>query len=266
VVCQARAVRLPDRLHRDPGHDLRWTERWQSWYQNLRFAFSYRGPDVYVYIGSAGEIPDEPLGLLLPRRRAWAERHCRFVKPVVGFDPTAPVDKLELRRRLGLPPCGLAFLASVGPEGDHRTPVAHLERVFDRLRARHPEAEFVLACPEPGTRPWVRYHGRIEPLHEHFAASDFVLTQSGYGKVTELAVLGVPFLAIPLDHHFEQEELMAHRLRHHGVGRVVTLRDHSPESIASLVEAMIGRPTSRITADDGSEIAKIVREAARLVT
>ncbi len=219
--------------------------------------------DVYVYIGCAGEIPDEPLGFLLPRRRAWAARHCRFVKPVVGFDPAAPVDKLELRRRLGLPTCGLVFLATVGPEGDHRTRVAYLERVFDLLRARHPGAEFILVCPEPGTRPWVRYHRRLEPLHEHFAASDFVLTQSGYGKATELAVLGVPFLAIPLDHHFEQEEYMAHRLRHHGVGRLVTLRDHTPESIAAMAEELIGRPVPRVAADDGSEIAGIVREAAR---
>jgi UDP:flavonoid glycosyltransferase YjiC (YdhE family) len=241
-----------------------WSERWTSWYQNLRFAFSHRGPDAYLYIGGADEIPDEPLGFLLPRRRAWAARHCRFVKPVVGFDPAAPVDKLALRRRLGLPPRGLVFLATVGPEGDHRTRVAYLERVLDALRGRHPDATFFLVCPQPGTRAWVRYHARLEPLHEHFAASDFVLTQSGYGKVTELAVLGVPFLAIPLDHHFEQEDYMAHRLRHYGVGRVVTLRDHTPESVAAMAEAMVGRPVPRIAADDGTEIAEIVREAARV--
>jgi hypothetical protein len=29
----------------------------------------HRSPDVFLYIGSAGEIPDEPLGVLLPSRR-----------------------------------------------------------------------------------------------------------------------------------------------------------------------------------------------------
>jgi hypothetical protein len=54
-------------------------ERLQSWYHNLRFTFSHRGPDVYLYIGSAQEIPDERLGFLLPRRNEWAKRHCRFM-------------------------------------------------------------------------------------------------------------------------------------------------------------------------------------------
>jgi UDP:flavonoid glycosyltransferase YjiC (YdhE family) len=236
-------------------------ERWQSWHQNLRFTFSHRGPEAYVYIGSAGEIPDEPLGFLLPRRRAWAERHCRFVKPVVGFDPEKPLDKASARQRLGLPGEAPLFVATVGPQGGHRTRTAHLEEAFDRLRARHPDAVFLLICPEPGQRGWVRYHRHLEPLHEYFAASDFAFIQSGYGKVAELMALGVPFVALPLDHHFEQEAFMAHRLRHHGVGRVATLRDHPPETLAAMAEAGMGRPVPRIPVDDGGEIAEVVLQA-----
>jgi hypothetical protein len=111
-------------------------ERWQSWHQNLRFTFSHRGSDAYVYIGSAGEIPDE------------------------------------------------------------------------------------------------------------------------------LMAVGVPFVALPLDHHFEQEAFVAHRLRHHGVGRVATLRDHPPEALAAMAEAAMGRPVPRISVDDGGEIADVVLQAA----
>ena len=237
-------------------------ERLRSWYQNLRFTFSHRGPDAYVYIGSAGEIPDEPLGPLLPGRRRWAERHCRFVKPVVGFDAKSPPEKAGLRRRLGLPSGGPLFLATVGPHGDHRARTAQMEGVFDRLRGRHPDAAFVLVGPEPGAKVWIRHHVYLEPLHEYFAASDFVFAQSGYGKVTELLALGVPFVAIPLDHHFEQEAFMADRLRHHGAGRVVTLRDHPPEAMAEIAESMLGQPMPRIEADDGGEIADVVLRTA----
>jgi UDP-N-acetylglucosamine:LPS N-acetylglucosamine transferase len=102
------------------------------------------------------------------------------------------------------------------------------------------------------------------PLHEYFAASDFVLTQSGYGKVAELLALGVPFLAIPLDHHFEQESVMAHRLRHYGVGQVVTLRDHTPEAMATLAESMMVQRVPRILVDNGTEVADIILQATEL--
>lgn len=237
-------------------------ERWESWHQNLRFCFSHRGPDAYVYIGSAGEIPAEPFGFLLPGRRAWAERHCRFVKPVVGFDPLALTDRPAARRRLGLPPDGPLFIATVGPQGGHRARTEHLEETFERLRARHPDAVFLLVGLEAGGRGWVRHHRYLEPLHEFFAASDFAFVQSGYGKVAELMALGVPFVAFPLDHHFEQETVMAHRLRYHGVGRVATLRDHPPQVLAEIAEAALGRPVPRVAADDGREIAELVLQVA----
>jgi hypothetical protein len=142
-------------------------ERLRSWYQNLRFTFSHRGPDAYVYIGSAGEIPNEPFGPLLPRRRGWAEQHCRFVKPVVGFDPKSRPERVGLRRRLGLPSEGPLFLAAVGPHGGRRTRTAHLIEVLDQLRGRHPDATFVLVGPEPGEKAWIRHHVYVEPLYEY---------------------------------------------------------------------------------------------------
>jgi UDP-N-acetylglucosamine:LPS N-acetylglucosamine transferase len=48
----------------------------------------------------------------------------------------------------------------------------------------------------------------VDGLHRYFAASDFVITQSGYGKTSELSAIGVPFIAIPLDYHFEQDAEM----------------------------------------------------------
>jgi hypothetical protein len=238
-------------------------ERLSSWLQNLRFSMSHLGPDEYVYIGHPEEIPDERLGLLLPRRRAWARRHCRFVKPIIGFDPADLPARPSLRHALGLPREGRVFLGTVGPHGDHRARTAYLEDVLDRLRPAHPGATFLLVCPEPGPKAWILYHRHLERLHEYFAASDLVLTESGYGKVAELLALGVPFVAIPLDRHFEQEHYMAFRLRHYGAGRLVTMRDHRPEDVAAAAESLLARDHPRVPVDDGSEVAEIVLRAAR---
>lgn len=233
-----------------------------AWYNNFKFTMSHMGPDQFLYVGDAQEIPDERLGFALPRRRAWAEKHCRFVKPIVDFDPEALPGKYAMRQRLGLPAGDALFLATVGPEGKYGERVARIEAVFELLRAEIPGAHFILVCPGGGTKAWIRYEDHLDRLYEYFAASDFVITQSGYGKVIELSAVGTPFIAIPLDHHFEQEHFMGYRMAHHGVGRLVTLRDHSPETIATMVRQSMEEVVPRLIVDDGAEVARIILETA----
>jgi hypothetical protein len=233
-----------------------------AWYNNFKFTMSHMAPDQFLYIGDAQEIPDERLGFALPRRRAWAERHCRFVRPIVDFDPEDLPGKRALRQQLGLPEGDALFLATVGPEGEYEERVASMEAVFELLRAEIPNAHFILVCPGGGAKTWIRYEDHLDRLHEYFAASDFVITQSGYGKVIELSAVGTPFIAIPLDHHFEQEHFMGHRMAHHGLGTLVRLRDHSPESIAEMVLQSMTKVSPRLVVDDGAEVARIILEAA----
>lgn len=244
---------------------MRWRSRdlLRAWISNLGFVMSHVGPDVYVYIGDGEEIPDERFGLLLPRRRRWARRHCRFVRPIVCFDPESLPDRPTLRRMLHLPEAGPLFVATVGPEGNHARRAAIIERVFEDLRRDFPGACFIMVCPESGSRKWIDYRDFVDGLHRYFAASDFVITQSGYGKVSELSAIGVPFIAIPLDYHFEQEHFMGHRLAHHGVGELVTMRDHDPQVIAAMVRRGMERPPARIDVDSGREVAEVILEAGR---
>jgi UDP:flavonoid glycosyltransferase YjiC (YdhE family) len=242
---------------------LRPRDLFRAWSSNLGFTMSHMGPDVYVYIGAAEEIPDERFGFLLPSRRRWARKHCRFVKPIVGFDPGAVPDKGTLRQELQLPASGPLFLATVGPEGDHARRAAFIEEVLERLKDDFPDAYFMMVCPESGAREWIDYRRFLEGLHRYFAASDFVVAQSGYGKVAELSALGIPFLVIPLDHHFEQEHFMAHRLDHYGIGKLVTLRDHDPQAIATMARRLMEHPAVKIAVDDGREVAELILEAAR---
>jgi len=235
-----------------------------SWYNNLKFTMSYWGPDVYIYIGSIEEIPTERLGFLLPRRQKWAQQHCRFVKPIVNFNPNSFVDKKALRKQLDLPEENHLFLAIAGPEGNYVQRITQLEQIFELLKLDFPDAHFILVGPETGTKSWIQYHRYLDKLYEYFGASDFVLAQSGYGKVVELAALGIPFIAIPLDYHFEQEHVMAHRLKHYQVGKLVTLRDHSPNEIAQQIKASVNSQVQRIPVDMGTEVGRIILETAQL--
>jgi hypothetical protein len=237
-----------------------------AWYNNLKFTMSFMGPDIYIYIGEAEEIPDEKMGFMLPGRRAWAKHHCRFVKPIVTFDPDALPGKSTLREQLGIPVNEILFLATVGTEGDYKKRTTGIEAVLEFLRRDYPDAHFILVAPEAGTKDWIHYHRYLDELYKYFAAADFVLTQSGYGKVAELSAIGIPFIAIPLDFHFEQEYVMTHRLDHYGVGRIVTLRNNSSQAVAEMVLRHMGHEVHRVTVDNGTEVARIILEAARRTT
>jgi hypothetical protein len=234
-----------------------------AWYNNLKFTMSFMGPDIYIYIGEEKEIPDERMGFLLPNRRSWAQRHCRFVRPIVNFTPADLPDKKTLREQLGFPVDKALFLATVSPEGDNKKRAAHIEAVLELLRIDYPDAHFILVGQDAGKKDWIQYSGYLDELYKYFAAADFVLTQSGYGKVAELTSLGIPFIAIPLDFHFEQEYVMAHRLDHYGVGRIVTLRNNSPQAVAAIVLQHMGQEVHKVTVNNGAEVARIVLEAAK---
>jgi hypothetical protein len=234
--------------------------RWTAWYNNLKFIFSHLGADLYLYIGDPLEIPEERLGCLLPDGRSWARRHCTFVKPVVSFKPAEVPDKLTLRRELGLPEAGQLFTVALGFVGSYLARSEKIEQLLELIKRDYPEASFLFLGPSTGSRPWIRYESYLGELYRYFAASDFVITESGYGKVAELSALGVPFVAIPLDYHFEQEYIMERRLRHYRTGELVRLREHTPETLKRVVDRWIGCEPARITVDDGSELASLILE------
>lgn len=234
-----------------------------AWTTNVGFTMSYLVPDVYVYIGSADEIPAERFGFLLPGRRRWAQQHCRFAQPIVTFDPDAVGEKKILRKRLGLPESRPIFLAVIGQYGDYIQRLNQIEETFEFLKQDFPEAYCILVGAERGPHRWIHYHCYLEKLYEYFAASDGVLIQAGYGKAIELSALGIPFIAIPLDYHFEQEYVMAHRLKHYGVGKIMTQRDSSPKQIAIEMSKLIAQPMQRVPVNTGTEVGQIILETAQ---
>jgi hypothetical protein len=237
-------------------------DRWTAWQNNLKFIFSHLGVDKYVYIGDPAEIPEERLGFLLPGGRKWALRHCLFIKPIVPFRVGELPGKWTLRRQLGLSEEGPLFTAALGPEGQCLARSETIEQLFELLKRDYPKASFLVVGPSAGSRGWIRYERHLEGLYRYFAASDLVITQCGYGKVAELSALGVPFLAIPLDYHFEQEYIMGRRVRHYQSGELVRLREHTPQTLKPVVDRWIRRSPARVAVDDGSELACLVASVA----
>ena len=241
-------------------------DKFTAWYNNLKFSMSHFGPDVYIFIGAAEEIPNDRLGFLLPNRRKWAQHHCRFVKNIVNFDSNTLLDKQTLRQKLNLPEHALLFLATIVPEGDSAQRVAVIEDIFQILRADFPDAHFMIVCSKNGSSEWIQYYRFLDNLYQYFAASDFVIIQSGIGKISELSALGIPFIAIPLDYHFEQEYVMRNRLEYFGVGKLMTFRGNTPQSIATTVQKLMGRQFQKIAVDNGSEIAHIILETVKSIS
>ena len=146
----------------------------------------------------------------------------------------------------------------VGPEGNPHRRTDAMEQVFVRLKRDFPGAVFLMVCPEKSTLEWIRCHRFLDPLHHYFAASDFVITQSGYGKVAELSALGIPYIAIPLDYHFEQEFFMGRRINHYGTGELITLRDVTPDDIVSRIHELMKKTPQRVLVDNGEEVAEMI--------
>ena len=52
---------------------------------------------------------------------------------------------------------------------------------------------------------------------------------------------------------------MAHRLDHYGVGELIPMRDHTPQSIAAMVQPLMDKKPAKIEVDTGVEVAEIIR-------
>jgi UDP-N-acetylglucosamine:LPS N-acetylglucosamine transferase len=72
----------------------------------------------------------------------------------------------------------------------------------------------------------------------------------------ELTAAQRPFLYVPLEHHFEQQIHVAHRLDRYGAGRRVDYADTDPEQLAEALAAEIDRPVAyRPVETDGADRA-----------
>ncbi|WP_245734718.1 glycosyltransferase [Nocardioides exalbidus] len=103
-------------------------------------------------------------------------------------------------------------------------------------------------------------HGFLPDLDLHHAACDVALVQGGLSTTMELTAAGRPFVYVPLEHHFEQQVHVRHRLERHRAGRALAYADTTPERLADELVAALGQRLDYLPVpSDGAE------RAARMV-
>ena len=72
--------------------------------------------------------------------------------------------------------------------------------------------------------PGLEVRGYVHDLYRHLAACDLAVVQGGLTTTMELTANRRPFLYFPLQHHFEQNFHVRHRLDRYGAGRRMDYR------------------------------------------
>ena len=92
-------------------------ERIGAWGLNAIWAQQHRvtgrGNNAALFIGEPADIPDRRFGILLPRRRHYAEQHAIFLGYMLTFDLRKLPSKRQLRSELGYGP-GPLVICTVG--------------------------------------------------------------------------------------------------------------------------------------------------------
>jgi pimeloyl-ACP methyl ester carboxylesterase/predicted glycosyltransferase len=222
--------------------------------------------DKALFIGNPDDIVPDHLGPDLPTVRDWTENNFDFLGYVTGFDATLVERREELRDRFGYGPDEQVCLVSVGGSGVGEHLLRRVAAAHSIAKAALPGLRTVLVAGpriDPDTLPrgdGLDVHGFLPELVEHMVACDVAVVQGGLTTTMELAATRRPFLYFPLQHHFEQNFHVPHRLSRYGAGRRMDYATSDPDAVAAAaVEELARTPTWRPVETDGA-----ARAAAQL--
>jgi predicted glycosyltransferase len=211
--------------------------------QRARFG---RLRDRSIFVGDPDDIVDAGFGPGLPSIRSWTEQNFDFAGYVTGFEP---VDREAVRDRLGYPRDALICVVTVGGSG---VGSSLLHRVLDAVplvRRDLPELRFVVVTGpriDPRSLPerdGVEVRGYLPDLHHHLAAADLAITQGGLTTCMELTAQRVPFIYVPLEHHFEQNFHVRARLDRYHAGHHLSYAEASnPQLLTETIAKALTEP------------------------
>ena len=225
--------------------------------------------DKSIFVGDPDDIVPDTFGPGLPSIREWTEANFDFSGYVTGYDPAELTDREALRDELGYRPDERVCVVTVGGSGVGgdllRRVVAgvpHVQRLVDDLRVE------VVCGPriDPATLPacpGVTYHAYVPKLYRHLAACDLAVVQGGLTTCMELTANRVPFVYVPLRHHFEQNFHVHHRLQRYRAGRRMDYDEAAdPDGLAKVVADQIGSPVDYlpVARDGAARAAEMIAE------
>jgi pimeloyl-ACP methyl ester carboxylesterase/predicted glycosyltransferase len=222
--------------------------------------------DRAIFVGNADDVVPESFGPELPRIRDWTEEHYDFAGYVTGFDPAGLADRERLRAELGYGPDEQVCIVTVGGSGVGAALLRRVIAAFPAAKGHLPELRMiVVAGPriDPASLPQadgLEIRAYVQDLYRHLAACDLAVVQGGLTTSMELTANRRPFLYFPLQHHFEQNFHVHHRLEGYGAGRRMDFATDGPDEIAAAIAEEIGGEVDyRPVESDGAE-----RAAARI--
>lgn len=225
-------------------------ERLGVYFNNRKWARSHRDNpypiDLVLFVGELDDVVDKRFGFLLPNRREWAKKICKFVGYILRFKPEDLADKMRMRRMLGYGGNPL-IVCSIGGTSIGKAMLELCGKAFPILRRTMPDLRMVLVSgprlsPESVTAPaGVEIRGYVPDLFEHFAASDLAIVQAGGTTTLELTALRKPFIYFPIEGQFGQQLYISERLARHRAGVKMQYSRTTPESLAEMVLAHIGK-------------------------
>ena len=179
-----------------------------------------------------------------------SENNFDFVGYVTGFDTDLLERREELRDRLGYGADEQVCLVSVGGSGVGEPLLRRVAAAHKIAKQSLPGLRMVLVAgpridPEDLPRgDGLEVHGFLPDLVEHTVACDVAVVQGGLTTTMELTATGRPFLYFPLQHHFEQNFHVAHRLDRYGAGRRMDYASSDPDVVAAAIVEEVGRKPS----------------------
>lgn len=215
--------------------------------------------DRAIFVGDRDDIVPDSFGPGLPLIREWTQQHYDFCGYVTGIDLATVADRARLRAELGWDPDEQVCVVTVGGSGVGGHLLRRVSDTYDVARARMPGLRMVVITGpriDPSAiraRSGLDVHEYVPNLYRHLAASDLAIVQGGLTTTMELTAAGRPFLYIPLQHHFEQQYHVAHRLSRYHAGRRLNYHDLTPDSLAHAIATEIGQSTAyRPVASNGA--------------
>jgi predicted glycosyltransferase len=198
--------------------------------------------DRAIFVGDPEDIVPDTFGSGLPAIREWTEQHYDFSGYITGIDPAVVADRAALRRELGWSPDERVCLVTVGGSGVGGNLLRRVGAAYDSARDRVPGLRMVLVTGprlDPDSIPvptGVEVHAFVPNLYRHLAACDLAVVQGGLTTTMELTAARRPFIYIPLQHHFEQNFHVRHRLERYGAGRCATYDGaRNPDLMAQMI-------------------------------